>query len=186
MKAKAKAKAKLSEYGLEQNFDLIKSKSRPQWKKEVETAVDSINREKLRDQCYETKAGVTKAKTKTAFLIKEIDSEHYKRDLMEPIQRLNRYETKVLMLSRFHMLECGKNFKGSLPEICPSCDVTDDEQHRLNHCIRFKNTNLYDSPNKTNFDDIYSDDFATVQSALNRIDKVWNLKTGHGCMVQTV
>ena len=147
-------KAKLSEYGLEQNLNLIKSKSRPQWKREVNTAVESINKERLREECYELKWGVPKAKTKTAFLIGKVDSEHYKRNLMDPIKRLSRCEAKLLILARFHMLECGKNFKGTLPEICPSCDVTDDEQHRLNYCTRFNEINLSDKLTKVNFDDV--------------------------------
>ena len=104
---------------------------------------------------------------------------------MEPIQRLNRHETKTLILSRFHMLECGMNFRGSLPEICPECKVTDNEQHRLNNCTRFRQTNLCDSVDKVNFDDIYSTDFSVLMSTIKSIEKVWNLKTGHGSMVQT-
>ena len=72
-----------------------------------------------------------------------------------------------------------------LSEICPSCDVIDDEQHRLNFCTRYRATNLCDSLEKANFDDIYSENFATVKNMLNQISDVWNLKTAHGCMVQT-
>ena len=177
-------KAKLIEYGLEENLDLIKAKSRIQWKKEVEIAVDSVNRKKLRGECFETKLGETKAKTKTAFLVEKIDAERYKRQPMEPISKLNRHEAKVLILARFHMLECGKNFKGTLPEICPMCHVTDNEQHRLNYCIRFKNTNLCNHVNKLNFDDVYQSDLTIVKNAIQHIEKVWNLKTGQGCMAQ--
>ena len=132
-----------------------------------------------------TKLGETKAKTKTAFLVEKIDAVQYKRQPMEPISKLNRHEAKVLIISRFHMLECGKNFKNSLPEICPTCHTTDDEQHRLNSCIRFRSTNLCESFNKLDFNDVYKTDLTTVKNAIQQIEKVWNLRTGQGCMVQT-
>ena len=91
----------------------------------------------------------------------------------------------MLIVSRFHMLECGKNFKGTLPEICPACNTTDDEQHRLNYCTRFRSTNLCDSSEKIHFDDVYETDFTIVKKTLSFIEKVWNLKTGHGSMVQS-
>ena len=167
-------KAKLAEYGLEENLEAIKAKSRTGWKKDVEAAVNSVNRKMLRNECFETKLGVTKAKTKTSFLIDKIDSDDYERRPMNPIQRLTRQETKTLILSRFRMLECGKNFKGSLPETCPACNVTDDEYHRLNFCTRFRKTNLSDSVCKVNFDDIFSNDFAIVKKTLCHIEKLWN------------
>ena len=178
-------RAKLAEYGLEENFDRIKSKSRQQWKKEVEARVEKINQNRLRDECYETKMRVSKAKTKTTFVLEYVDSDQYKRDFMDPIQKLNRYEAKVLILSRFHMLECGKNYKGTLPESCPMCNVSDDEHHRLNHCVRYRSTNLYECAEKLDFDNIYKSDFTIVRKMIDVIGKVWNMRTGQGSMVQT-
>ena len=175
----------MKEYSLEENFDRIKSKSRTQWKREVANSVESLSRRRLQDECHETKLGQTKVKTKTAYVLTKVESEHYKRKVMEPIHKLNRHEAKVLILSRFHMLECGKNFKGTLPEICPECNVADDEPHRLNHCARFRAINLCDSTEKVCFDDIYETDVTTVKKAITSIEKVWNLKTGHGNMFQT-
>ena len=139
-----------------------------------------------RDECFETKSGETKAKTIATFLVEKIDAEQYKRQPREPISKLNRHEAKVLILARFHMLECGKNFKGTLPEICPTSHVTDNEQHRLNYSIRFRDTILCDHLNKLNFDDIYQNDLTIVKNVIQHIEKVWNLKTGQECMVQIV
>ena len=152
----------------------------------MESSVESINTKKLLEECYETKSGVTKVKTKTAFIPEKVDPESYTRKIMDPIQKLNRHETKVLILSRFHMLECGNNFKGTLPEICLECNVIDDEQHRLNYCTRFRTTNLCDNIEKLNFDDIYDSDISVVKKMLSEIDKVWNAKTGHGSMVHVI
>ena len=62
------------------------------------------------------------------------------------------------------------------------CNVSDDEHHRLNHCVRYRSTNLYECAEKLDFDDIFASDFTVV----NCIEKVWNMKTGHGSMVQTI
>ena len=122
--------------------------------------------------------------TKTTFILEQVDSNHFKRGLMDPIQMLNRYEAKVVILSRFHMLECGVNFKGTLPEICPTCNVVDNEQHRLNDCTRFRLTNLCDRNEKIDFQNIYHSDITVVKKMISCIEQVWNLKTGHGSMVQ--
>ena len=152
---------------------------------EERAAVEKINQNKLRDECYETKMGVTKAKTKTIFVLEKVNSADYKRGIMHPIEKLSRYEAKVLILSRFHMLECGKNFKGTLPEICPACNVIDDEQHRLNSCTRFRTINLCDCAEKLDFNDVYQSDITVIKKMIDSIGKVWNMKLGHGSMVQT-
>ena len=78
------------------------------------------------------------------------------------------------------MLECGKNFCGTLPDICTVCCQTDDENHRLNHCKRLEMVNLLNSQEKMNFEDIHSNDFETVKDVINKVAKVWNVKTGNG------
>ena len=45
----------------------------------------------------------------------------------------------------------------------------DNKHHRLNLCSRFRQTNLCDSANKVNFEDVFSDDIAVVKNALNHI-----------------
>ena len=81
------------------------------------------------------------------------------------------------------MLECGKNFKGKLPEICNTCNVVDDENHRLNFCSKFKETNFYDCVEKEDFTKIYSHDVNVLRDILPKIQKVWNTKTARGTMM---
>ena len=78
------------------------------------------------------------------------------------------------------MLECGKNFKGSIKETCAYCNETDDENHRLNFCKQFRDINLYNNNCKVNYDDIYSSDIDVVKKLITQIEKVWNVKTAHG------
>ena len=80
------------------------------------------------------------------------------------------------------MLECGKNFKGSMPVLCTVCNVTDTEEHRINHCSRFEELNFCDRNihEKVEFNTIYSDDLDTLRIIIGRINKLWNVKNGHG------
>ena len=39
---------------------------------------------------------------------------------------------KTLILSCHGMLECGIDYKGTMTQICRLCELTDDENHRLN------------------------------------------------------
>ena len=80
------------------------------------------------------------------------------------------------------MLECGKNFKGTMREMCNSCNVIDDENHRLNYCEKFKNVNLFDTQPKVAFSDVFSTDMIIVRAIMKHIEKVWNVTTAHGNM----
>ena len=85
-------------------------------------------------------------------------------------------------MARFGMLECGKNFRGSLPELCLTCDQIDDENHRLNFCKKWEDNNLYMSADKVDFENIYGDDIETLKDIMEKIAKVWNVRTGNGGM----
>ena len=80
------------------------------------------------------------------------------------------------------MLGCGRNFKGNKPEICSQCKTIDDENHRLNYCIKFRETNLYDCDVKEDFQIVFSSDIVVLREILPKIQKIWNCKTAHGTM----
>ena len=117
-------------------------------------------------------------KTKTSYAEKKINEDNYQRKPMYPITSLNQIEAKTLIVARFHMLECGKNFRGTSPVTCTVCNEIDDESHRLNFCSRFKQTNLYDASEKVEFSDVFSDNVETVRNILKTIMKVWNIRSG--------
>ena len=89
---------------------------------------------------------------------------------------------KTLILARFGMLECGRNFKGSMRETCNECNAVDDEDHRLNYCSKFRGVNNFDSPHKVVFKNVFSNDPSIFQKILKTIDQVWNTQTSHGTM----
>ena len=72
------------------------------------------------------------AKTKTSFVLKNIEDPEYERKPPKEFLMLNKYECKVVIIARFGMLECGKNYKGTLPLTCTICNSINDEEHRLN------------------------------------------------------
>ena len=86
------------------------------------------------------------------------------------------------MIARYGQLECGKNYKGTMQENCVLCNCIDDENHRLNHCSRWKNTNLYETIEKVDFAGIFSDDLTNIRHVTEKIGNVWNTRTGHGSM----
>ena len=85
-------------------------------------------------------------------------------------------------MANFGMLECGMNYKGTIREICMTCNVSDDEEHRLNHCIKYRESNYYDENEKIPFKTIFSGDISEVKNVFPMIERVWNVKLGHGSM----
>ena len=86
------------------------------------------------------------------------------------------------MIARFHMLETGTNYKGTLDEICKECKTKDDENHRLNYCKKYRLNNLYSNTLKADFNDIYSKDINVLRPIIAQIEKVWNTKNANGTM----
>ena len=106
----------------------------------------------------------------------------YRREPRPETIKASKQETKTMIIARFGMLECGQNFKGTLKQICDQCNIVDDENHRLNHCIKWRDMNLYDSHEKVDMKSIHSRDIGTLRPLLSIIEKVWNVRTAHGTM----
>ena len=85
-------------------------------------------------------------------------------------------------MARYGLLECGINYKGTHNEICDQCNCVDDENHRLNFCIKYETVNLYNNPVKVDYDDVYSEDIEKVRKVNAHIEKIWNTCTAQGTM----
>ena len=82
-------------------------------------------------------------------------------------------------MSMFHMLNCAANFKtGYNGTNCSKCNVPDNESHRINDCVLFKDINLYTSTLKVDFAVIHSDDGSAIDRVLEIVCALWNLKNG--------
>ena len=85
-------------------------------------------------------------------------------------------------MARYGVLECGKNYKGTMRETCDTCNCIDDENHRLNHCIKWKSVNLHESKEKLDFTQLYSNLLVDIRNVTNVIEKAWNTHTANGSM----
>ena len=89
------------------------------------------------------------------------------------------------MTARYGMLECGKNFKGTLSESCSVCCCIDDEEHRLNVCPKY-DFNYRDHSVQIKFATIFSSNIDDLKLIIPRIATVWNVKTSHGSLSTSI
>ena len=177
-------KQTLSSLDLPTELSTIRTKRPNEWKALVDEKIEVKNRTRLVDDCHTTIDGQKVRKSKTSHIVDLISAETYIRKPSPEIHNLTKQETKTLIISRYRMLECGANFKNSRSVTCSTCNATDNEDHRLNHCIRFRATNNYDKSEKCNFDDVHSNDTDTLKKIIVSISKVWNTRNAHGSMLQ--
>ena len=65
---------------------------------------------------------------------------------------MNKLQARVQLTAMFGMLDCAKNVRcGNKGTDCRECNVLDDENHRVNDCGKFKESNLYLSRLERNF-----------------------------------
>ena len=175
-------KETLRDLDLPTDFSTIKTATKRQWKRIVDAKIEIKNKSRLLNDCHKTDNNSQIRKTKTAHIVDTIESATYIREPITELLSYNKQETKTLMIARFGMLECGRNFKGTLRENCTKCEVIDDEDHRLNHCVLYRDLNLFDSLLKADFNDVFSTDTNTVKSIIKHIEKVWDVTNAHGSM----
>ena len=172
----------LVKYQLPTSFTTIKNTAFPHWKNYVVTALEKENKGRLYEDCHKTEHGQSIPKTKTASILDELEKVCYKRKPCDELMACTKNECKTIIMARYGMLECGRNFKGTIEYQCKSCNVVDDEEHRLNHCINFKDSNFRDCIDQIPFKSIYSTDIVSLREIVERISQVWNVKTAHGSM----
>ena len=112
--------------------------------------------------------------------IKLTTTPSYTRKPLEEVVTGNKQTTRTIILSRHGMLECGANYKGTMPETCRHCDAIDNESHRLNECTNWEHLNRAGHQEKCHFNDIYSEDIETVNNIIEEIEKVWEFRHTNG------
>ena len=112
--------------------------------------------------------GAKVRKSKTEHIVDLLSTDAYTRTPVPELQHLSKQETKTLIIARFHMLDCGINFKNIMSPICNTCKKTDNDDHRLNFCTRYKDTNFFDDNEKVNFEDVYSSDINVLRNVINK------------------
>ena len=172
---------KLGDNNLETNWEQIRPQTRGQWKRTVEKAIKETNKRKLlQNSTTSTPEGI-KINTKTKHIHEAITTRTYEQKPLEEVANQEKQRTKTIILARNGMLECGKNFKGSMSELCLVCNVVDDEEHRLNHCMKWEEINNLNRT-KVDFRNIYSNDCQILNHIVTSIERVWELRYANGRM----
>ena len=172
----------LNKYDLETNFQTIKDTTIGEWRRKVKKGIEKANKERLYHDLYKHDKGTSTLKTKTASISQHISDQNYSRKPLPEILGCNKLETKTLIIARYGMLECGKNFKGSIKENCEECNTLDNEDHRMNYCRKYSDINFSDTDVKVDFSRIYSRDLNDIREIIPKISQVWNIKNAHGSM----
>ena len=163
-------------WNLEEDWATIATKSRGEWKREVERASEKMNIERLKGDCHTKERGDYKQKTKTKTILQTIDNTNYQREPLKIMEYGSVLVTRAVIMGRYGMLNCKANFSsGYGGKDCATCNKVDDENHRINECIKYRAINLYERENKINFNLIYSDTVQEVLKIVELIPKLWDL-----------
>ena len=113
----------LVKHQLPTSFTTIKNTPFPHWKNYVVTALEKENKGRLYEDCHKTEHGQSIPKTKTASILDELKKVCYKRKPCDELMACTKNECKTIIMARYGMLECGRNFKGTIEYQCKSCNI---------------------------------------------------------------
>ena len=119
-------------------------------------------------------------RTKSRHIQQHLSSPDYVRQPPPPIIQGSKQRAKTIVLARHGILECGTNYRGTIPTTCHSCSTTDDENHRLNFCRLYSDFNLADKATKVDFNDIFSNDHLILAPILVHVQNVWEWQYANG------
>ena len=169
----------MDEYGIEETYDEITKMSNHAWKKKITLVTESKNKEALIELCL----GRNGEKTKTKGLLQKLKTSTYERKPCMKTLGKTRMQARTRIMSEFHMLDCANNYKMGYRGLnCNICKVLDDENHRINHCLKYQETNLFKSPVKIDFSCINSKNEETVERILYVVSQIWDLKNDKNVM----
>ena len=171
---------KLKVYELETDWTKIAQKSTGEWKNEVKKAIEKANQKKLLSRCFKDR---DVQKTKTKYLVSRLQSDEYARTNQQPSMKLIRLKSKAIIMAQSGMLDCATNYKNKYrTTICKECSKTDDENHRINECVKYSNINNCDTTEKFDFSTVFLDTVEAMESAAQTISKIWDLTNGKNLM----
>ena len=86
-------------------------------------------------------------------------------------------------MGRYGMLECAANFENKYGgKKCRTCNVIDNESHRINSCKVYESINLCNSSESIDFNCIYSNETVKCMKVVERILMTWDLVNGKNVM----
>ena len=95
----------------------------------------------------------------------------------------NKMEAKALIMSRFAMLDCANNYETKYKgKNCQICKCLDDECHRINDCMKFKDVNMFDKSERVDFGKVFESDPETLTSIARTVLSIWDIENGRNTM----
>ena len=175
----------LEEWNLETDWNAIKMKSPNAWKKQVYDAAERINKQKILSECYKKERGNSIIKTKTKRLIPILENDNYSREPQHFMNK-NKLVARAYIMGRYGMLQCAANFSnGYGGKNCATCNVIDDESHRMNHCPKWGSINLADLDEYIDYDLIHAECEEDSMRVARLILTLWDLGNNRNCMAST-
>ena len=172
----------LKKYNLPIDFQTIATIRPNSWKNAVKVVIEQKNKERLKEDLYKRENGIDTLKTKTKSILEKLNDPLYTRQPEREIINTTKYETKTILMARYGMLQCGTNFKGTMNPTCQTCDVLDNEYHRLNCCPIWNTPDEIEMKDDIDFNLIYSPDINVIRPIIKEIDRLWNTKCANGSM----
>ena len=130
----------------------------------------------------ERENGIDVLKTKTKSILEKLNDPLYTRQPEQEIINTTKNETKTILIARYGMLQCGTNFKGTINPSCQTCDVLDNEDHRLNYCPKWNTPDEIETREYVDFNLIHSSDINVIRPIIQEINRLWNTKCANGSM----
>ena len=166
----------LDECEISLTIEEIKHKKKSEWWHVVECATRRLNSKMILDSCR----GKGKMRTKTLkisqALERDLDLHDYKHN---ELFTLPKKTVKLIIMARYGMLDCAKNFKNKYgSDLCKECNEVDDESHRINVCERWKHVNLCNGGYSIDFNAVYSEETGTIRQISRLLRSVWNIENG--------
>ena len=146
-------------------------------------AAERINKERLISDCIDRRRDGEKWKTKTKTIIQILENSEYERKPHSVLMENDKLIARDYIMGRFGMLQCAANFScGNGGKNCKTCNVPDDEGHRINVCPVWKDFNLYNSQVKIDFSQINSSNMNDIMRVIRIILSMWDLGNGRNEM----
>ena len=166
---------------------MIRGKPANAWKKEIPRAAEKKNKDRMMEDCIMKVRGEAKTKTKTKSLVHLLENEDYTRKPEVFMHSNNKLIARAFIMGRYGMLQCASNYSmGSGGKMCRNCGITDDENYRINDCVLWATTNLFNSHDKLDFDTIHSDDEVESMKVVERVLMMWDLANGKNIMRNSI
>ena len=176
-------RVKLRDYGLEQDWDVIAKKPNNEWKAAVKEAGEKKHVEKLKSECWTTRNGIGKEKTKSKPILDQLSDTNYRRTTNSVLMKMSKLKAKAIIMLRYGMLECAANYENKYKsKKCDNCHTLDDASHRINFCERWKHINFWDSEIKIDVKQAFSEEKEDLENIALNVLAIWDLRNGKNCM----